>query len=91
MRLIDDDQEIIVEVVNQGVGRLPRRPACQVAGIIFNTGAKTCLLHHLDVKVCPLFDALRFDQLVICLEILHLVDFSASSSRSAWIFSWGTT
>ena len=78
--LVDDHQKIIAEVINQGIGRLPRFQPGKIPGVVFDTGTYTGFPEHFDVKVGPLFDPLRFQKLSFALKIsdtfLHvLLDF----------------
>ena len=74
--LIDHHDKIIREVIDQRVRRLPRRKPCQMPGIVLDPGTESRLFEHFYIKVRPLRDALRFQELVLTLEFLHaLVQF----------------
>ena len=73
MRLIHDQQEIIREEINECHRRLPRLREIQMSRIILNSRAETGLTHHLDIKIRPLRDALRLDQLIVLLKIFHTI------------------
>ena len=69
MGLVHDDQKIIREKVQQRHGRLSRRGAVQVAGIVLDPGAEARFPQHLDVKIRPFRDPLRLDQLILPPEV----------------------
>ena len=71
--LIDDQQEFLGEIVHQGTGRIPRLREVQLPGIVLDAGAESRLPHHLHVKVGPLRNSLGLNQLVLALEIGHLL------------------
>ena len=72
MGLIYDDQEFIREIIQQCLGRRPRRPAVHMPRVILDAGAEAGLSEHLNVIVGALRDPLRFKQLVLCAEAFHL-------------------
>ena len=65
MRLVDDQQEVLGEVVQQTVGRSPRASAVDVAGVVLDPGAGADLPHHLDVVVGAHPQALGLEELVL--------------------------
>ena len=73
MGLVYYNKEILREIVDEGAGRLPRRRARQVAGVVFNSRAESCFPHHLHIEVGSLQDALRLKELVLALEPGHLL------------------
>ena len=68
MRLVDDQQEILREVVDQRGGRRPGRPGVDVARVVLDAGAEPDLAHHLDVVVGPHPQPLRLQQLALALQ-----------------------
>ena len=73
MRLIHDNQIIAIEEIEQCVRCGTRFHTRQYPGIILDARTKSCLLQHLHIELCPLTDTLCFQQLVILLEICHLL------------------
>ena len=57
------------KVVDQGVGRLTRLAAVEVARVVLDPLAEAHLLHHLDVEEGALLDALGLQQHVLRPEI----------------------
>ena len=70
MALVDDEQEVLGEVVDQRVGRVPGGPAVEVAGVVLDAVAVADLLHHLHVVADPLLDALRLQGLVLVQKLV---------------------
>ena len=68
MGLIYDNQEIITEEIHQCIGCGACRQSVQVSGIIFNTGTKSCLTEHLNIKIGTFRNALSFQKLVFALK-----------------------
>ncbi|MNG93627.1 hypothetical protein D3C79_526000 [compost metagenome] len=64
MGLVDDEQAIPRQVVKQGGRRLAGGTPRQIAAVVLDTGAVPQLLHHLDVELGTLADALFLHQLV---------------------------
>ncbi len=78
--LVHKEQEILGEIVQQRKRRAPRRAVGDDAGIVLDPTAIAQLLHHLDVVVRALADALGFDELVVLFKIFHpLVAFGADA------------
>ena len=69
--LVDHHNEVIWEIIDQGIRRLPRRKPCQMTGIILDSRAESRLLEHLDIKICPLCNTLCFQKFVLPLEFFH--------------------
>ena len=72
VRLINHNQIVIPEVIHQGIRRLSRLQSGQMTGIVLNTGTKTGLFHHLQIKVRPFTDSLCLKKLVFTFKIRHL-------------------
>ena len=70
---VHNDQKIIREEVHQGVGCRPRLKRRQLSGIVLDPAAEARFPQHLDVKIRPLRDPLRFDQLIFRFEKVHAV------------------
>ena len=51
MRLVHNDQKVVFIKVDQGRRRNTRRKPCQMAGVVFNTGANARLPHHFHIKI----------------------------------------
>ena len=71
--LVDEAQEPLGEVVQEGVGRVAGLAAVEIAGIILDAGAVADLPHHLDVVIGALGDALGLQVLALRREALHRV------------------
>ena len=72
MRLVDDQQEVVREVVQQRPGRRAGRPQRQQAAVVLDAGTVADLAQHLQVVVGALLEPLRFQQLALVLEELEL-------------------
>ena len=76
MRLVDEGDEVVREVVQHGVRRGPDGPPIDVPRVVLDAGAVPQYLEHFQVVHGALFDTLGFQQLAHALEILHpLVQF----------------
>ena len=62
VRLIHEEQEILGEIVEERGGRLALYAPVEVAGIVFYAVAVAELLHHFEVELGTLFEALGFEQ-----------------------------
>ena len=71
MRLIDDDEKVIVKEIHEGHGRFALLHEIQVAGIVFDTGAEAGLPHHFNVKIGAFRNALGFQEHIFSLEVFH--------------------
>ena len=71
VRLVDDAEEVVGEVVEQGVGRLPRRAPVDVPRVVLDPGTEAHLAHHLQVERRAHPKPLCFEQLVLRLELLQ--------------------
>ena len=69
VRLVDHDEEVVGEVVEQAVRRLPRRPAVDVTRVVLDAGAEPDLLHHLEVEGRAHPQPLRLEQLALPLQL----------------------
>ena len=67
--LVDDGDEVIGEVVEQGERPLTRGPPVDVAGVVLDAVAEPDLLHHLQVVGCPHTQPLGFQQLPLLVEL----------------------
>ena len=68
VRLVDDEQEVLGEVVEQTVGGTPPRPAVKVHRIVLDARARADLAHHLDVIGRAHPEPLRLEHLPLLLE-----------------------
>ena len=69
VRLVDDQQEVVGEVVEQAVRRGARLPAVGVPGVVLDARAGADLAHHLDVVGGAHAQPLRLEQLVLPLQL----------------------
>jgi len=69
MGLVNDEQVITGEVINQRPGWGPGGALVQLAGVVFDAGAVTNFAEHFKVITTALFQALRFEQLALALEL----------------------
>ena len=68
VRLVDDEQEVLGEVVEQGVRRGPPATAVDVQAVVLDAGAGPDLAHHLDVVGGAHPQPLGLEQLALLLE-----------------------
>ena len=81
--LVDDAEEVLREVVDEGVGRLARRAAVQMPRVVLDAVAKAHRLEHLKIIIGTLLQTLRLEQLVGRLELRHaLLAFFADRFQS---------
>ena len=73
VRLVDDQEEVVGEEVEEGVGGLARLAAVDVAGVVLDAVAEADLLHHLQVVLGAHAQALGLEQLALLLEPLQAV------------------
>ena len=71
MALVHKTDEILGEKVQEGVGRLSRFSAVEIAGIVLYARAVAHLAHHFHVVIDSLVNALRLDELALPAEELH--------------------
>ena len=71
VRLVDDQEEVLGEVVQQGVGRGARPTAVDVSAVVLDAGARPDLAHHLDVVRRAHPQPLGLEQLALALELLQ--------------------
>ena len=69
--LIDKEQKILRKIVQQRHRRAAGGTAADNARIVLDAGAVAELLHHLNVIVRALTDALRLEELTLLLECFH--------------------
>ena len=69
MRLVDDDQEVVGEVVEQRVRRRPRLAAVEVARVVLDAVAEAHLAQHLHVVLGARAQAVRLEHLALGLEL----------------------
>ncbi len=70
VRLVDEQQEVVREVVHQRPGNAPGLAAGEVAGVVLDAGAVALLAQALDIVACALDEALGLEQLVLVEEPL---------------------
>ena len=68
MRLVDEDDEVVGEVVDQRVRRAARGAAVEDAGVVLDPGAEAELVQHLDVVLGALAEPVRLELLALVLE-----------------------
>ena len=69
--LVNEADEILGEIVQQGIGRVPRLAAVKVAAVILDALAVADLTHHFDVIIGALGNALGLQQLALLFELGH--------------------
>ena len=69
--LVDDAEHVLGEVVDQGIGRLARLAAVEVARVVLDAVAEPHGLEHLEVVGGALCEALGLEELVGSLELGH--------------------
>ena len=67
--LVDHDEEVVREVVEQTVRRLPGHPAVDVPGVVLDAAAEADLLHHLEVERGAHPQPLRLEQLALPFQL----------------------
>ena len=72
MALIHKQQKIVREIIQQGGGHTARFSAGEHCRIVLDTLAHAHLVEHFNVVIGALSDALGFDELALCGELLHL-------------------
>ncbi len=77
MGLVHKQQKILREIIQQGIRAAALSSAGQHPGIVFDALAEADFGEHLHVVIGAFHDALRLDELVVCLEVsyplLHLL------------------
>ena len=68
VRLVDDHEEVVGEVVEQAMRRLARRTAVDVPRVVLDARAEADLLHHLEVEGRAHAKPLRLQQLALAFE-----------------------
>ena len=78
VRLVDEEEEVLGEVVEQRWRRFAGKTAGEVARVVLDAVAVTDGLDHLEVETGSLVNALRLDETALRLELLfppfHLGD-----------------
>ena len=69
--LVDHAEVVLGEEIQQRVGRLPRRPAVEVAAVVLDARAHAGLGQHLEVVLGADPEALGLEQLALLLELLE--------------------
>ena len=73
MRLVDEDDEVVGEVVDQRERVRARRPALEDARVVLDPVAEAELLEHLHVVLGALADSMRLEHPALRLEPAHLL------------------
>ncbi len=73
VRLVEEDDEVVGEVVEQGVGRRAGGPVLQVAGVVLDAGAVAEGPKHLEVVERALAQALLLEELPDAIEVRELL------------------
>ena len=68
VRLVDNEEEVVGEVVDEAWRRGSWVAAAEVAGVVFDPLAITYFADHFEIVAGPLFDALRFDEPIFAFE-----------------------
>jgi hypothetical protein len=69
VRLVDDHEEVVREVVDQASRTLARLPSRERARVILDARAVPDLLQHFHVVLGPHTESLRFEELSLVLEL----------------------
>ena len=73
VRLVDEHQKVLREVVQQRERRVAGPAAVEVARIVFDAGAIADFAHHLNIVARALLQPLRLHQTVARAQRLHLL------------------
>ena len=73
MAFVNEHEEILWEVVQEGGGRRPGGPPGNDPGVVFDAGAEADFSHHLQVIIGALGNPLGFQQLIFLAEPRHLL------------------
>src|SRR5688572_23029973 len=68
VRLVEDEQEVLREIVDERRGRLAFFAVREMARVVLDAVAETHLLHHLDVVEGSLFEALLLEETSLFVE-----------------------
>ena len=71
MALIHKEQKILREIIQQGHRRASRRAVGDHPGVVFNSRTIAQLLHHFNVIVRALANALSLEQFIVFFKITH--------------------
>ena len=83
VRLVDDEQEVLREVVDERGRRLARVAAREVARVVLDAVAEAHLLHHLEVVHGALLEALLLEEApCLVVEVEPLAQLVADRRRS---------
>ena len=74
VRLVEDAQQVVGEVVEQRVRRLVPLPTVEVHRVVLDAGADSDLAQHLEVVGGAHAQPLRFEQLAVLLELRQPLD-----------------
>ena len=73
MRLVDEDDEVVREVVDERERVRALRPPFEVARVVLDARAEAELLQHLDVVLGALLEAVRLEHLPLRVELRDLL------------------
>ena len=86
MRLIEEHQRVLRQIVDQGRRRLSGQTACKVSAVVLNAFAEAHLMEHFQVKERSFADSLSFKQLAafyeFCLLVSELIFDSFNSAKN---------
>ena len=71
MRLIDEEEKLLGEVVEQRLGRAAGRSSAQRPRVVFDAGAEARLQQHLDVEPGPRRESLGLQQFPLRFQLLQ--------------------
>ena len=71
VRLVDDEQEILGEVVDEGRGRIPRLAPGKVPRVVLDALHEAHLLEHLEIVLSSLGEPLLFEKTTLLVEPLQ--------------------
>ena len=70
MGFISKNNGVVRDEFEQGGGRLPRCASGEVAGVVLDPVADPGRFQHFEIKICPLFKALCFEQFTVSNQLI---------------------
>src|SRR3989304_2064575 len=69
MAFINDEEKVLRKIIEEGRGWFSGHPPAQVPRVVFYPMAVSDLLDHLQIKISPLLNPLRLDQIVLAFKV----------------------
>src|SRR3989304_145516 len=69
MAFINDEEKVLRKIIKEGRGRFSGHPPAQVPRVVFYPMAVSDLLDHFQIKISPLLNPLRLNQLVLAFKV----------------------